>query len=168
MWNHHCSSNWYPVKKICAVSPPPGIHFFCVVSPPPNLVLCLEHFSSVLDFEQNWESGKFQLERWSQAQLVSSSVALLAELVLTFAKLIFYFNLVERWDGYILNPPSHPPTHFVTLELCNRYLKDFIFQLSAFSTILNILTIFNGRWCLLVHLLANKCLFTSTPSSYCQ
>ena len=30
-----------------------------------------------------------------------------------FAKLIFNFNfnLVERWDGYILNFPSHPATH---------------------------------------------------------
>ena len=30
-----------------------------------------------------------------------------------FAKLSFNFNynLVESWDGYILNFPSHPPTH---------------------------------------------------------
>ena len=35
--------NCYPLKKVCAV---------CGV-PPPNLVLCLEHFGSVLDSEQN-------------------------------------------------------------------------------------------------------------------
>ena len=33
---------WHPVQKICEVSPPPGIHF-----------LCLKHFGSVLDSEQN-------------------------------------------------------------------------------------------------------------------
>ena len=27
----------------------------------------------------------------------------------SIAKLIFNFNYVERWDGYILNFPSHPP-----------------------------------------------------------
>ena len=32
--------------------------FLCGV-PPPNFDLCLEHFRYVLDFEQNWESGKF-------------------------------------------------------------------------------------------------------------
>ena len=37
-----------------------------------------------MDSEQNWESGKFQLVRLSNAQLVSSSGALLAELVQTF------------------------------------------------------------------------------------
>ena len=36
---------------------------------------------SVLVSEQNLESGKFKLARWSNAQLVSLSVAFLAELV---------------------------------------------------------------------------------------
>ena len=71
---------WQPVQKICAVSPPPGIHFFFAVSPH-NLFLRLEQFGFVLDSKENWESGNFQLARCSQAQLVSSSVALLAELV---------------------------------------------------------------------------------------
>ena len=33
--------------------PPSRYTLFCAVSPPPNLVLCIEHFGSVLDFEQN-------------------------------------------------------------------------------------------------------------------
>ena len=34
------------------------------------------------------------------------------------AKLIlnFNFNLVERWDGYILNYSSHPATHPILYE----------------------------------------------------
>ena len=31
---------WHPVQKICAVSPPPGIHFFCAVSPPSPIYFC--------------------------------------------------------------------------------------------------------------------------------
>ena len=46
------------------------------------LIFINKEFASVLDFEQNWKSGKFRLARWSQAQLASSSVALLAELVI--------------------------------------------------------------------------------------
>ena len=67
----------HPIDKVCAVSPPqqsmcgvptlqinvfPRTHLLppqkkYVRCPPPNLVLCLEHFGSVLDFEQNWECG---------------------------------------------------------------------------------------------------------------
>ena len=40
---------------------------------------------------------------------------------LYIAKLIFIFNfnfkLVKRWYGYILNIPSHPPTHRRSTEL---------------------------------------------------
>ena len=70
-------------ENMCGVPPSRYTLFLCGV-PPSNLVLCLEHFGSVLDSEQNWESDKFQLARWNQAQLVSSIVALLAELVLIF------------------------------------------------------------------------------------
>ena len=97
-----------PVQKVCAVSPPPigtlfrkYVYTFSVRCPPPNLVLFLEHFGSVLDFEQNWKSGKFQLARWSEAQLVSSSVALLTELVLAILKfshnvIIFLLNTLNK------------------------------------------------------------------------
>ena len=41
--------------------------------------------------------------------------------ILYIAKLIFIFNfnfkLVKRWYGYILNIPSHPPTHRRSTEL---------------------------------------------------
>ena len=59
-----------PKKSMCGVPPPIGtlfrkyvrcpplpVYTFSVRCPPPNLVLCLEHFGSVLDSEQNWESG---------------------------------------------------------------------------------------------------------------
>ena len=83
-----CPPHWPPVQNVCAVSLPPCIHFFCV--PPSNVVLCLWHIQLCLGFQvklriwqvlANWESCKFQLARWNNAQLVSSSVALLAELV---------------------------------------------------------------------------------------
>ena len=50
----HCAPPpyWHPVQKICGVSPLRVYTFVCAVSPP-NLVVCLEHFGSVLDFEQN-------------------------------------------------------------------------------------------------------------------
>ena len=67
--------------------PPLPVYTFSVRCPPLNLVLCLEDFGSVLESEENWKSGKFQLARWSQAQLVSSSVALLAELVLEYVRI---------------------------------------------------------------------------------
>ena len=83
------------------MSSPPVIHFSVRCLPPSNLVLCPEPFGSVLDFEQNWESGKFQLARWSEAQLVPSSVALLAELVLAILKfshnvIIFLLNTLNK------------------------------------------------------------------------
>ena len=39
-------------ENMCGVPPPPGIHIFCAVSPS-HLVLGIEHFVSVLYFEQN-------------------------------------------------------------------------------------------------------------------
>ena len=77
-------------ENMCGV-PPPSIHFF-VRCPPPCFSSVPWTLGSVLDFEQNWESGKFQLARWSQAQLVSSSVALLAELV--YQDFVIYQDLV--------------------------------------------------------------------------
>ena len=88
-----------PVQKVCAVSPSPiGTLFRNMCGVPTSqytLFLCcvppsLEQFGSALDSEQNWESCKFQVARWSQAQLVSSSVALLAELVTIL--------LSSKWD----------------------------------------------------------------------
>ena len=72
----------FPASRKYVRCPPYQYMFFCV--PPPskkNVVLCLCHFGSVLNSEQKWESDKFKLARWSQVQLVYSSVALLAELV---------------------------------------------------------------------------------------
>ena len=76
---------------MCGI-PPFQYTFFCAVFP----LLC--HIWFCLGFQQSWESGKFQLARWSNrmffcvllgpswiinlAQLVSPSVALPAELVI--------------------------------------------------------------------------------------
>ena len=59
-------------ESMCGV--PPSLYTLFLCGVPTNLVLCLEHF------------GYVQLARYSQAQLVSSSVALLAELVFSFIK----------------------------------------------------------------------------------
>ena len=40
-------------ENMCGVPPLPVYTFSVRCPPPPNLVLCLEHFGSVLDFEQN-------------------------------------------------------------------------------------------------------------------
>ena len=102
-------------ESMCGVPPPTGPLFvkyvLCPPSPytlflcgvPPPLVLCLEHFGSVLDSEHNWESGKFQLARWSQAQLLSSSVAPLAELVFLYT----FLPWLQANEGYLGEIKSH-------------------------------------------------------------
>ena len=71
------------------------------------LIFMNKEFASVLDFEQNRESGKFQLARWSQAQLVSSSVALLAELVFKFVIVflscfVFIFEVILIFEVVLM------------------------------------------------------------------
>ena len=102
--------------------------------PPQNLVLCLEHFGSVLDFKQNWESGKFQLARWSKAQRLSSSVALLAELVLNLVNLleliksIWKCSTTTAWQDqiYQCDPIKFINTKYLTLYQIKLFCYYFI------------------------------------------
>ena len=93
------------IKKVCAVSPPPSIHFFCAVSPPPNVVLCLCHTRLCLGFHVRPSEHIFMCgvppfnvvlcltlstlilglsSNINLAQLVSSSVALPPQLVVVY------------------------------------------------------------------------------------
>ena len=95
---------------MCGDPHPLLVHIFSVRCPPLNVILC--HSSPVLD----WESCKFQLARWSLAQLVFPSVALPAKLVLFIIMVIlfkttgfrleiilvrelFYFAYISRCDA---------------------------------------------------------------------
>ena len=83
-----------PINKVCAVSPLPVYVFSSLqLFPTPRKYVYMFFMCGVtpskcsafapLDSEQNRESGNLQLARGSLVQLVCSSVALLAELVLT-------------------------------------------------------------------------------------
>ena len=117
---------------LCAVSPPLFLRHprICAVSPP-YLVLCLEHFDSVLDFEQHWESVKFQLVRWSEAQLASSSVTLLAELVCySFPQNVHTLPALESWlfiRNFILS------FTFLRFWSCYYYKLNFCDKMPYFS-----------------------------------
>ena len=69
--------------------PPSQFMFFCAMSPPMKFG-AFSTLGSVLDCKQSGESGKFQLVSSivSLAQLVSPSVALLAELVISILSLV--------------------------------------------------------------------------------
>ena len=96
--------------------PPLPVYTFFVRCPPPNLVLCLEHFGSVLDSEQNWESGKFQLARWSEAQLVSSSVALLGGGLKNMTMSTHLLKLGERKQSILVIVGEVNTCHYTSLD----------------------------------------------------
>ena len=107
----HGTSDQYDKQKtkVCVVSPPSSIPFSVQFSH------LFATFGSVLDSKQSWESGKFQLARWSNrsffcvllgpswiinlAQLVSPSVALPAELVIALF-------LIRKWICFVLRRSS--------------------------------------------------------------
>ena len=103
-----------------------GQYFCCWFSPHPYFMflLCLlPHSGSILDSQLSWESGKFQLARWSH------EVAILCS-----------------WDH---PPPTHPPTHPPTptresILQCNSLLLAILFRLTHVTKPL--MTLYKSAW----------------------
>ena len=104
------------LNKVCAVSPPFSISVFCAVSP----TLC--HIWLCLDSKQSWESGKFQLVRWSHRCILQTRNLALRLNSQNRLKMM-EFDTEEKILGFFQLQTLNLTTR--RIELCSKKMRSY-------------------------------------------